>query len=37
MWVVDEKRNMRVKKREQNNGKAEDDVPGIDLGAEHKE
>lgn len=34
---MDEKRNMRARTREQNDGKAEDDVPGMDLGAQHKE
>lgn len=37
VWFVGEKRNMRVKTREQNNRKAEDGVPGMDLGAEHKQ
>lgn len=37
MRVVDGKRNMRNKTRGQINEKAEDDVPGTDLGAEHKE
>lgn len=30
--VVDEKRNMKVKEIRQNNGEAEDDVPGMDVG-----
>lgn len=37
MSVADGKRNMRDETRGQINGKAEDDVPGTDLGAEHKE
>lgn len=37
MWVVDEKRNMRVKSRGQNDGEEEDDMPGMDLGVEYKE
>lgn len=34
---MDEKRNVRFKTRELKNGKAEDEVPETDLGAEHKE
>lgn len=37
MRVADGKRNTRDKTRGQINGKAEDYVPGTDLGAEHKE
>ena len=37
MRVVDGKRNMRDKTRGQIYEKAEDDVPGMDLGAEHQE